>query len=218
MNKKIMKFMFDVRAMGFLFYIPLIAVVFLMIYIFAEYRHINTFVKNVIPTLEFSIPTVAAWWSSILFYNMLEEDGGEILFTYPQKRLSIGTLRVVTFLLLYSILIIVCVIIIQLKVDERIFVSLVIQFFSQSYFFSGLGFVSMIITKNVLWSFSIPLMYTFLQIFYKELQIFSVSNIFFFNENVLSLSQMSPKLVLIMVVGTIFFILGQIMINKYQKN
>lgn len=100
----IKKIILESKIMGSLFYIPFIMMSFAGLYSFLI--RTNQLAETYIVSLyENIIPLFASWWAIYILYNLLEEEGGEVLFTYKKSYLSIGLLNNLKYFILYTILI-----------------------------------------------------------------------------------------------------------------
>jgi hypothetical protein len=207
---------FDIKSMGLLFWIPIFLYIFLIIYIYSICKYEDIFLARMIPTLEFTVPLFAAWWSCFIFYDILEENGKELIFSYPIKRWKIGILKVCIFLILYYIILALFLFVLQQWTSKFIYYPLIVQLFYESYFFAGLGFLCMTITSNSLYSFTVPLLYAATMFFCNETKIkaFNFMSIFLYNIDVVKINQLIKLSIIPLVFGSLFFIFAQIILDK----
>lgn len=203
---------FDWRVMGVNAYIPFIVVLVLISYSKMKQDALT----HIIPALELTFPAFAAWWSIFLFQDVLEEPGSETLFSYPIKRWKLGLARVGFFFIIYIILMLIMLFIIdQWSVTEDILLPLAIQLGTQSFFFAGLGFLSMVLFSKSGWALVILVVYTSTQVLTRGTLI-PIVNIFIFNQGVLPISELWGPALFSVLMGTVFWALAHMLFAKIR--
>ena len=212
MTKCKIDFSYDWKAIDKNAYVPFFVVLLLIGY---SYLRMNA-MTHILPALEFVFPVFAAWWSIFIFQDILEEPGSEITFSYPISRWQLGIYRVAIFFILYLIIMLMMLMMIDYLCTDNIFVPLFIQLGAESFFFAGLGFLSMTLTRNTGWSLTIVIVYTSIQILTKG-QMFPLINIYLFNEKMLKISELWTSAAYTILLGSILWVSAQIILNKLQK-
>ena len=209
------RFIFDIKNMLHVIFIPIIWFFIIALII---HNNINTpiFLEEAISISELSIPPFAAWWSIFLMQFILEDNGSETLFSYPERRYNYGITRILTFTIIYVLCIIIFVITINSMTDKNIFIPLFLQLTAQSIFFSSLGFLSIITLSSVMWAITLVGTYYSIMIFTQGKYI-PIFNVFFFNNELLSMDQIFGKLIITIFLAITIFIIAQTLLNKYSS-
>ena len=206
---------FDWKVMGATAYFPLLVILALFGYIGLP-KDQRTDWYNLIPALEFTLPVFASWWSVFLFQDVLEEPGSETLFSYPITRGKLGITRVAIFYAGYLALLLSLLLLLDQFSKTSVFVSLAIQYGSESFFFAGLGFLAMVLTADSGWALAVILIYTSTQLLTGG-QVLPMLNIFLFNSKVLPISQLlSPALINILA-GTVLWLTAQYLFKTFRR-
>lgn len=192
-------------ALGKSAYIPFLVDVLLIMYcrLFENQRIISIALQAV-------LPVVAAWWCIICFYNLVEEDGNEVFFSYPINRWWIGIGRCLSFYMLYIITI--YIIILLCGVDIVIIKSVFIQLIIQSFFYVSLGFMLVLITTNTGVSIGLVIGYCTFQLL-SQGKVLSFINIYNFG----SQPQTIETGIYIVLLSLVFLVIGQFLILKRFK-
>ncbi|ASS76531.1 hypothetical protein CIG75_17240 [Tumebacillus algifaecis] len=201
---------FDWKAMGINAYLPLLI---LVLSVWAG-RYFST--NQLLPMLEAMLPAFAAWWSIFLFQDLLEEPGGETIFSYPISRLQLGLFRVLFFLAGYLLFLLASIALIDVWFPEFVTASLFLQFATQSIFFAGLGYASVVLFRNCGWSLVVLILYSCTQIFTKG-ELFPYVNVYLFNDRVLPISAFASRSVTTFLCGVLLLTLGQILLNRQNR-
>lgn len=209
MNK--MNLQFDWKVMGANAYIPLIVLLVSFLYSMI----LQDELRLILSVYEFVIPAFSAWWTIFIFQDVIEEPGSESIFSYPVSRWTLGLMRVIAFYFLYIVLLLILLMIVSYSIDIGLY-PVYLQLCIQSLFFTGFGYLSMMILRNSGWAMFIVASYSSFQILTKGSAI-PLINIYFFNTKVASLSQIFDSLILIFIIGIIFLLLGQVMFIKPEK-
>lgn len=204
--------LFDWKALEKNAYVPIIVAILLIGY---SYLRLNA-LTHIIPALEFFFPVFAAWWSIFIFQDILEEPGGEIIFSYSISRLQLGIIRVVSFFILYLILMIIMLLVIDHLCIADLFLSLALQLGTESFFFAGLGFLAMVTTLNTGWALTIVVIYSCTQILTAG-HMLPFINIYIFNDKLLTIKELLNLSAHPLLLGGSLWIIAQIILNKLQK-
>jgi hypothetical protein len=196
-------------------YIPLVAIVAVSIFCY-NYLTPDILPQYILPILEYCIPVFSAWWSIFILQDVLEEEGGEIFFTYPVKRWKLGLGRILLSFVLYVVCIIIIVGLFIIITKDYRFVGTFIQLFFQSLFFSALGFTAMVLTANTSWSLFIIIAYESTQIITTG-NFFGLINIFNFNIKFLSVNEALISSFPTLIMALIMFIYSNNKFIKYDK-
>jgi len=198
-------FKFDIKAMGIVFYVPILIVFLQLVYI---YTLSQTFIepKIVLPMFEFILVPFASWWILYLFNDYYERGGGELLFSYPVTTSQHGFFRITFMFFLYTILAMILFLFISILGDFPIkYISL--QFIPQFYFFCGLTFLFMTLFKNVSIVLTIIAFYVSTE-FLTQGNLIPWYHVFFFNVEVLDFYTLINKSLLNLVLGFLFIYVG----------
>ncbi|MEH7464678.1 hypothetical protein V7166_22305 [Bacillus thuringiensis] len=204
--------LFDWKSMGFVAYAPLL----IFIFIFYYNSTVESNLHMIIPVLEYTIPAFSAWWSIFLLQDILEEEGTESILSYPVSRWNLGFIRLSIFFLIYVLLIASVIFTIQYQIENNIFFSLLYQLSIESFFFSGLGFLSMVLTTNSGWSLGIIILYVSTQILTKG-SFFPFTNIYLFNDRILSLLNLLNWSIAVFVISCLCWLGAQVILNHFKK-
>ncbi|MFC5402602.1 hypothetical protein [Cohnella soli] len=207
-----MTVLFDWKAMGGNAYIPLGVIMLLFVYGLFK----NHSVASFIPGIETCIPIFGAWWPIFLLKDIIEEPGGETLFSYSVSKYMWGTYRISVYSLLYLILICLLLIAIDPFYDESLFISLFTQIGLESLFFSSLGFLTMVLCRNTGWALVLVAIYASTQILTGG-ELFSVINVYWFNHSLIPLNEQINHLGKWFIFSVILWIFAQTEFNKLQK-
>ncbi|MFC4775916.1 hypothetical protein ACFO9Q_03875 [Paenibacillus sp. GCM10023252] len=203
--------LFDWKAMGFNFYIPLLIMIFLY-----GYASLTGFTENnFVPSISLAVPPLAAWWSIYLMQHLLEEQGGEVLFSYPISIRILGLGRVLLFYLVFELALFILILGVcsyQIGYAFNFFVQLSIQ----SLFFASLGFMAMVYTKNTSWSLFIVATYASTQILTNGI-VMPLINVYFFRDRILLMEEIWGKLFIITLLSIGVLLTAQHSLNRTEK-
>lgn len=216
-NKDIFKknIIFQLKGLGVNGLCPIILGILALILIIGQMDEPHKWIQ-IIKISEMLIPMTAGWVSIFLFYDLLQEQGYEIFFTYPIKKSKLGVKKVLGFYIIYAVSLVAYVLIVQLMTKENIFLSLYMQLFIEGIFFLALGFIAITFTMNAAFSIVILVCYNIINILTvgKHLK---VLNIFYFNAEVLPLGQVFIMGIKPIVYAIILIIIGQIRFKSIGK-
>lgn len=201
--------------MGNTAYFPFIIGIILTVY--CSFLHGN--VKYMVPALEMTLPAMSAWWSIFLLQDSLEEEGSETLFTYPSARWILFLPVILFFFVVYTLFIMILLFTI-LIINNQIsgYFPLLFQLGIESFFFVCLGFLSMVLTRNVSWALYVIAAYTSFQIITKGVYLPSI-NIYIFNDTILPLNdkRLLGSSIKSLILSFIIMIVAQTILNKTEK-
>lgn len=198
---------FDIKSMGIVFYIPIIVSIltfFYFIYLSKSDTKFDTALA--LPVIEFIIVPLVCIWILYIFYDYYENDGIELLLTYPLSNFEHGFIRIITFIILYIIFNLGLFIFISYETNASILL-LIIQYMSQLIFISGLAFFLLTIFRNISISMTIVAFYVGTEFLTKG-QLFPWYHVFFFNEKILNFYEVINKSILSIIIGLAFIIVG----------
>lgn len=196
---------FDWRVMGTAAYVPLIVAVVMTLFD----PLMRGSLRQLIPALEFIWPLFAAWWSIFLFQDVMEEPGGETIFSYPVSRFSLGIARVAVFFLGYVMLTAWVVGVIDFSL------SLFVQLLAECYFYAGLGFFAMTLLRHTGWSLSVAFCYAGMQILTGG-KLVPLLNVYLFNLEVLPFGIVLKLSLKSFIMGTVLWGMGQWSFQKSE--
>lgn len=201
--------------MGVQAYVPFVAWILLILYC-AVFRQGDTWsLPQQLPVLEMILPAFSAWWSICLFQDVLEEEGSETLFSYPISRWKLGTARIVFFCLLYMCGIAAVLGILQCWTAEPFWLSLMLQFSAQAFFFSSLGFLAVVTTAQVGWALLIVAGYAVIEQFVGPM-LPSFFNVSLFNRSPLSPDQWWT-LAKPLGYGLVLMVIAQFLLRRFRR-
>lgn len=196
--------MFDWRSMGAGAYLPLVVAGFLVLITIAN----NGEFVYIMTTIEMLFPFFGAWWSVFLLNDTLSESGNEVLFSLPIKRWHLGIVRVLAFFVIYLSLLVLMLLGMGYWIGFDHMLSLGIQLGAQSFFYSGLGFLAMVVTANTGWSLVVVVCYLSLQILTNG-QSLSWIDIYLHNSRPIPVQAMSDFLRKTMILGIVLYLNAQ---------
>lgn len=211
---KKLNLLIEIKSMKGAFYLPvLVSIAFSFHILFVEQLDIYQFWL-----LEFMIIPLAGWWTVFLFYEYFEEGNAELLFSYPVCNMYHGLVRVLSFLVLYILLLLITLLVLNAKADGTTFLSLSTQYVPGAIFFSGLAFMLVILTRNIM----VPLIFIG---FYVAGEYFLSSSNFvfpwyhamFFNDGPLHFEEVYIKSISTIFISIAFFALGQSVLGRGKK-
>ncbi len=190
---------FDFFSMGANSVVPLLTglAVFVCIFVMDHFQS-DISSTRIIVIFECMIPWMASWWSIYLMERIVAMPGCELYFTLPVSRWYYGLWRICIGFMLYSIWISILLIMTKIWIHPQIAVfDLWIQLSLESLFFAFLGFLAMVLIRNIGYSLVAIMIYTLSQILFRG-QLFPVINVFVFNrteiDKVVYLSAVYPRI------------------------
>ncbi|MFI2857076.1 hypothetical protein ACH6EH_08020 [Paenibacillus sp. JSM ZJ436] len=205
-------FRFDVMALGFNAVIPVFCLCVTMIY--AVLTHHNE--AYYLPAMEYIIPAAGVWWTICIFYNILEEEGSETLFTYPVSRFYYGAYRATVFYILYIIIVFISFHFIVQYADYKQLLAYFIQIAVQTFFMCGLGLLSMVLVRQIGWALFVIMGYCFTQILSRG-SLVPLLNIYYFRGELPDDYSWDRKLLLTLIAGITWWAVAQAILQKSQR-
>lgn len=203
---------FDWRCMGLGAYLPFL-VVALLIFITAFNQGQ---LPDIMPAIEMLFPIFGSWWSIYVLHDLLSEGSNEVLLSYPVKRWNMGIVRVLSFFLLYLILMMVMLVIMSPWIGSQNILPLAMQLGAQSFFYSGLGFLAIVLTMNTGWSLIIVTCYLSLQIMGRD-GILPLLDIYLHNARPFPIQQLTPMLLKATLFGVAFYANAQYVLSTTKR-
>ncbi|MCR5836727.1 MAG: hypothetical protein K6G88_09490 [Lachnospiraceae bacterium] len=162
---------------------------------------------------EISIPFFVVWWSVYNLYELREEEGGEIFFTYPinvaKKELSKNLLFTCAYVVQSSVFLSVVTYLLLHNVN----IIIIINISSQILFFSALSFTIMILIRDSGWSAMIAFVYVCVGLFtYGEM--LGKTNIFLYDYNSVDTNLIVNNIVKCLFFSFVSYIVGYILLDK----
>jgi len=168
------------------------------------------------PVIELIFPLFGCWWSVFILQDLLSEPGNELLFSLPVSRLKVGIFNVLLFFLLYVILLAIMLIVIMKWVDFNASISLGLQLTGQAFFYAGLGFLSMVLTRNTGWSLLVVTAYLSFQLLTTQTSV-GLINIYLGNSTPVPIPELKFFLRKVWVLGLVLFINAQFWLSTTTK-
>lgn len=201
------------RSMGFNAYLPVLIALFLVGIVFLNRGDLI----NSIPIIEMVFPIFSSWWTVFILHDLLSERGNEVLFSLPVSRWKVGTYVVLIFFLLYMVLMISMLIIMSTWIGIEAAISLSIQLSVQSFFYSGLGFLAIVITRDTGWSLIIATSYLSFQLLTTQTPFLQIFNIYLNNSRPIPVSELVFFVQKVGVIGILLFINAQYMLSTTTR-
>lgn len=108
---------------------------------------------------EISIPFFITWWATYNMYELLEEDGGEILYSYPINVSEYELKKNLLFMLLYNIQNWIFLVAVGCLFQHSVNWKLILNLTMETLFFSSAAFLFMTILKDSGWTSMILFVY-----------------------------------------------------------
>ncbi|NMI07148.1 hypothetical protein HF638_24455 [Paenibacillus sp. SZ31] len=200
------------KAMSFNAYMPILTTLLLiLILIFNDGDLTQT-----MPVIELIFPLFGSWWSIFVLQDLLSEHGNELLFSLPVSRFKIGIFNVLLFFFLYVILLTIMLIVLMKWINLNAAISLVLQLSAQAFFYAGLGFLAMVLTRNTGWSLLVVTSYLSFQLLTTQTSVGFI-NIYLGNSIPIPISELKYFLRKIWVLSLILFINAQYWLSTTTK-
>ena len=223
MRRFIKMIMLDIRAMSIAGFVPMVMVTILTVYGIFMYKSApDELAKNFVNTvLYFSqrlLPPLASWWIIMSFHPYVEDEGAEVLFSCGYSRRLLGIGRVVTFLILFQVIIVIsCAALVLFKVigiSELFTFSLIL--FLQSCFYGCAGFLLVILERSVLWALASMLLLIYMNIWGGIPVISKYFSVTVELDRGLSIGSVWMKLMSLAILSCLFMYIGQKLFDKYR--
>ncbi len=149
----------DCRHMGIGGLIPLIGSLLLFIFLFSICYLGGLDESFYLLCSEAALPFFGSWWSLFLLRPLLELPGGSLYFTFPVSRTYFGLVRTMRIYLFFVLWLGLYAGALSLLTDSITLSSFWILLAAQSFFFFGLGFLAMTITRNAMYGWVVAAAY-----------------------------------------------------------
>lgn len=151
-------FYYNFQEIGIIRYIPLM--VLLIMSLLCRNSPAETMV--ILKSAELFLPPFVIFWVIPLFFNYVNADTREVYLSYPCSRKKQGILRIILFMLLFDIFLTTAFFVAIHSWKEYSLYLLILCV--QSLFYASLGFLLIVITKNIVISIGIILGYVGIQV------------------------------------------------------
>lgn len=198
-----MNLSFEIKSMGFSFFIPILLSFFIIIFFLSINRPVVA-LELAIPVMEYLFVPFSCWWSIYLFYDYYEDFGSEVLFSYPLTKREHGIFRIGIFFLLYLILLLMNLTILDFLHPDFLLIKLLLQFVPEIIFFTGLGSIIVNFLRSPMLSISFVSIYVAVEFLTKG-NLLPLYHPFFSNtEPAHSIVELASKGVINTLLGLIF--------------
>lgn len=198
-------FKFEVKNMGIMFWVPVVVMIISMIY-FIYITDSSIELKLAFPMLEFILVPFSSWWIIYLYYDYFDRDGLEILLSYPLTNAEHGLLRILLFIIFYTILSLFLFIYVSSNSSATLLV-LLLQYIPQFLFFGGISFFLMTLFRNSSIAITIIAFYVTTEVLTKG-QFIPWYHVFFANEVPLGINDVINKSILNLILSFLFIKMG----------
>ncbi|MBW7476033.1 hypothetical protein K0T92_14905 [Paenibacillus oenotherae] len=203
---------FQLKSMGISAFLPLVTSSFLVLIVFIN----SGSLVDSMPAIEFIFPIMGCWWSIFVLHDLLAEKGGEVLFALPVRRWCYGSLNVMTFYIMYMLLMVIMLLVMSNWFSQSELVSMGLQLGAQSFFYAGLGFLAMVLTRNTGWSLIIVTSYLSIELLTFRNSI-SMFDIYLHNVEAIPVPELSNFLIKVVILGAILFINAQYFLSTTRR-
>lgn len=203
---------FDFRLMGINFFVPIIAMILLIIYLY-----MICYSAGMTPSFYFTysecvIPLFGAWWATHLMRPIVEDSGNEIYYSYNISKIYLGFLRVIKCWLIYCLIIFLYCSVLRLM-TEYDFRSYFVQLAAQALFYFSFGFFAMSISRKALFSWVLNLAYALFYLYTRN-QFASGLSIYTLAEEPIDLNILLPLFITrILIMSSVLLLIGQILFS-----
>ena len=149
----IKRLVLEKKIMASNYYIPFIMLLFVVLYSVLLNRINNNFQSYLIVIYQMIIPVFSSWWVVFNLYDIVEAEGGEVVFTYKTSSLKLGLMNSLKYILLY-----ICIVTITLYfvlkyfcIEDSNYFLLILLI--QSLYYGSLAFFFMSTLKHSGWTF-----------------------------------------------------------------
>lgn len=206
---------FEIRAMGLLFYIPLVLPLLVVAGMFLNQIQ---GLYAILQIVEYLLPPWVSLWCIQLLRNHMEFEGCEVLHSYPLSKWKSGVGMMFLFWVFYLLWIITLISVLQVMIPvHSFFGSFVLQTGFQSLFYACFGFMLITLTRNAFWALGIVLFYASTQILTKGNLAPWVNIYLFHNETIPSFPDLQPKMLQAFVLSFICILVGQIRYFRTER-
>ena len=214
MKRFIRLIILDFKGMSVTSFVPVVFIALLTLYGSVMFDPWQPFlVLNMYQQL---IPPLASWWVIMLFYSFVEDEGAEAFFSYGFSRKVLGTGRAATVMGAFSVLtLITCTALLFVnKYPMADVMKFYLVLLTQSWYYGGIGFLVLVMIRNMLWTFAIVMMVLYINIWGGLTEISRYLVITVEIGKSLELKDIWIKLVSTLVFSIVFFYLAQKRFNK----
>lgn len=204
---------FNWKSMGMNAYLPLLTSLFLLGVVVLN----NGNLAQSMSVIEMVFPIFGCWWSIFILHDLLSENGNEVLFSLPIKRWKLGVVGVLIFFLLYMCLMIIMLALMSSWIGLKAVFSLGLQLSVQSFFYAGLGFLSMVITRSTGWSIIVATSYLSLMLLTTQTSSFQIIDIYLHNVRPVPASELIYFIQKVGVLGILMFINAQYLLSTTTR-
>lgn len=206
----------DIKCMGPNFFPPLIIVFASGAFLVALNNAKSLNDTTALFVLQGLWAVMGSWYSILLLDPILSEKGGELFFTFPTSKFSYGFFKAIKAWLFFIFFSAIVLFLICHSIAIS-FVSLFLQFLSQSFFFSGFGFLSMVLVKNVNFSLVVIIGYALFCLLLRNYAP-PIINVFVLEDTFLSFERIvNEVLIKSILLGSICFGFGQDVFSTHQR-
>lgn len=206
------KTIFDFRLMGINFFVPMIAMILLIIFLYMVCYCAGMTESFYFTYSECVVPLFGAWWAIHLMRPIVEDSGNEIYYSYNISKIYLGFFRIVRGWIIYCLIILLYCSVLRLM-TEYDFWAYFVQLAVQSLFYFGFGFFAMSISRKALFSWVLNLAYALFYLYTRN-QFIPKLSIYTLDENPISLNVFLPSFALrILLMSFVMFFAGQILFS-----
>ena len=205
---------FEWRSMGVSAYIPILVAAFLVFVV-----DLNHDLPTFLPVLEMLFPFFGCWWSVFVLHDLLSEAGGEVLYTYPIRRWQLGIFRVCLFFVMYLLLMFLMLYGVGTFIGVNQIAPLALQYGVQAFFYSGLGFLAMVLTRSTGWSLILVGGYLSVMVLTRG-EMLSFLDIYLHNTSIIPIDHLLPFVKKVGVFGVLLYVNAQYFLstsNRYPR-
>ena len=213
MGYKLRLLWYDCKDMGIMFFLPIVGYASICLYAPLGFAEINGMMR----VMELFLPPIGTWWVIQGMYNYVEGDGSEVFTSFPISRWVLGVERSLIFLGIHSICMGVVVALVFSFIKDSnstLGVVLWIQLVIQSYFYLSFAFFLTIYFKSILWSLGGVMIYLSASILAPP-SFLTNFNVYFFSGSSLSIGDLFPRGIVIIIISTFLLIKGE---RLFEKN
>lgn len=206
------KTIFDFRLMGINFFVPIIAMILLIIYLY-----MICYSAGMTPSFYFTysecvVPLFGAWWAMHLMRPIVEDSGNEIYYSYNISKIYLGLLRVIRCWLIYCVIIFLYCSVLRLMTEYDL-LSYFVQLAAQTLFYFSFGFFAMSVSRKALFSWVLNLAYALFYLYTRN-QFAPELSIYTLAEEPVDLNILLPLFITrILIMSCVMLLIGQILFS-----
>lgn len=195
-------FYYNFQDIGTIRYIPLIALFIMSL--LCRNSPADTIV--ILKSVELFLPPLVICWVIPLFFNYVNADTREVYLSYPCSRKKQGILRVIFFVLLFDVFLAAAFFVAIHSWKEYSLYLLIVCV--ESYFYASLGFLLIVITKNIVISIGMVLGYVGIQVLDTS-HVFQIISLGFYDMYYGQMGNVILKLIIVFSIATLFLVIAQ---------